>query len=509
MEVHINIDYKQLYEQERIKREALEAEVLKMKLHVQKLSQMIFGSKSERFIANPAQLSLDMLVDTAAPSTKLGTAKKVEYISTPKHSKRSLDELSTYLKDLPRVYEVRKPDNLPAGAIKIGEQQHEVLEITPAKAYVKVIVLQAYKLADGKNQSIIMAPPTPARPLPKCIAGASLLAQILVDKFCDHLPIIRQVKRFERDGVFIPYNTILDWAGKAADLLEVLLEPLKKLILASGYMHVDETGLKVLLGKESTNKQHKHIHGGYLWCYNSSVEKLVLFDYRPGRGQEHTHPILKDFKGIIQTDGWQVYQNVATKSEDITQICCLAHARRKFKESLPYDNDRATYALGKFKQLYDIERRCKEENCTVDAIKDRRQRESVPILNELHTWMVEQYKLLLPSAPLSMAIGYSLKHWERLCFYTTDGKLKPDNNPVENSIRPAALGRKNFLFAGSNRGAQRIAIIYSLVGTCKMQGVNPLEWLTDVLGRINEHPINKIHELLPHNWIKNQTELTA
>ena len=281
---------------------------------------MIFGSKSERFIDNPAQLALDMQIDNAAPSTKLGSAKKVEYISTPKHSKRSLDELGTYLKDLPRIYEVRRPENLPADAIKIGEQQHEVLEITPAKAYVKVIVLEAYKVADGKNDPIIVTPPTPNRPLAKCIAGATVLAQILIDKFCDHLPMFRQVKRFERDGVLIPYNTILDWAGKTADLLGVLMEPLKKMILASGYMHVDETGLKVLLGKQSTNKNHKHIHGGYLWCYNSSREKLVFFNYRAGRGEEHTHPILKDFKGVIQTDGWQVYKNVAEKNQDIIQM---------------------------------------------------------------------------------------------------------------------------------------------------------------------------------------------
>lgn len=509
MQVHINIDYKQLYEQERIKREALEAEVLKMKLHVQKLSQMIFGSKSERFIDNPGQLALHMQIDAAAPSTKLGSAKKVEYVSTPKHGKRSLDELGAYLKDLPRVYEVRKPDNVPADAIKIGEQQHEVLEITPAKAYVKVIVLQTYKIPDADNGSIILATPTPSRPLPKCIAGATVLAQILVDKFCDHLPAMRQVKRFERDGVFIPYNTILDWAGKAIDLLGVLIEPLKKMILASGYMHVDETGLKVLLGKENTNKNHKHIHGGYLWCYNSSREKLVFFDYRAGRGEQDTHPILKDFKGVIQTDGWQVYKNVAEKSQDIIQICCLAHARRKFKESLPYDKGRATYALEQFKLLYDIERRCRDENLSDEQIKERRQQESVPILNGLHAWMTNQYKSLLPSSPLSMAIGYSLKHWERLCYYTTNGKLQPDNNAVENSIRPAALGRKNYLFAGSNKGAERIAIIYSLLGTCKMNGVNPLEWLTDVLDRINEHPINKIHDLLPQNWIKNQTARTA
>jgi transposase len=139
---------------------------------------------------------------------------------------------------------------------------------------------------------------------------------------------------------------------------------------------------------------------------------------------------------------------------------------------------------------------------TEEQIKVRRQQESVPLLEELHAWMKNQYQLLLPSAPMSEAIGYCLKHWERLCYYTQDGKLQPDNNAVENSIRPVALGRKNCLFAGSAKGAERITIIYSLTGTCRMNGINPIDWLTVIFSRINVHPINRIHELLPHNWIK-------
>lgn len=486
----------------------LEAEVLKMKMQVQKFSQMIFGSKGERFIANPAQLSLDMAVDIAGASTKLSDVKKVEYISTPKPA-RSLDQMGGYLEGLPRIVEVREPKNLPENAVKIGEQQHEILEITPAKVHVKVIITPTYKFTGEQGQTVIVSEPAPSRPLPKCVAGPGLLAQVLVDKFCDHLPVARQVRRFERDGLSIPYNTLLDWGGKSIDLISCVYDSLKKHILASPYIHVDETGLKVLLGKESTNKKNKHIHSGYLWCYNSSREKLVFFDYQSGRGEQHTHGILKDYKGIIQTDGWQVYENVAKKNKDIIQICCLAHARRKYKDAEPYDKDRSAFALGKFKALYDVERDCKEKNLTDEQIKKRRQQESVPILNQLHEWMVAQYKLLLPSAPMSQAIGYSLRHWERLCYYTTDGVLQPDNNPVENSLRPVALGRKNFLFAGSDKGAQRIAIIYSLLGTCKMNNINPYEWLKDVFERINDHPINKISQLLPHNWKKNQLETTA
>lgn len=504
MEVLINTDFKQLYLQERAQRMELEAEMVKMKMQIQKFSQMIFGSKSERFIANPAQLSLDMSVDTTAPATKLSEVKKVQYVSTTKPQARSLDQMGGYLQGLPRIVEVREPKSLPQGAVKIGEQQHEILEITPAKVHVKVIITPTYKFVGEAGQTVIVSEPAPSRPLPKCVAGPGLLAQILADKFCDHLPVARQVGRFERDGVNIPYNTLLDWSAKSIDLISVLYDCLKKHILACGYIHVDETGLKVLTGKHGSSKKNKHIHSGYLWCYNSSRDKLVFFDYQAGRGEQHTHDILKDYKGIIQTDGWQVYENVAEKNKDIIQICCLAHARRKYKDAEPYDKDRSAYALGRFKALYDIERQCKEKGLTDEQIKERRQQESVPILGELHEWMVREYKLLLPSAPMSQAIGYSLRHWERLCYYTTDGMLQPDNNPVENSLRPVSLGRKNFLFAGSEKGAQRIAIIYSLIGTCKMNQVNPYEWLKDVMERINDHPINRISELLPHNWKKNQ-----
>lgn len=261
--------------------------------------------------------------------------------------------------------------------------------------YVKVIVTPTYKITANADQTVFVSEPAPSRPLAKCVAGPSVLAQILVDKFCDHiLPVARQVRRFERDGLTIPYNTLLDWGGKSIDLITVVYDALKKQILASPYIHVDETGLKVLLGKESKGKKNKHIHSGFLWCYHSSRDKLVFFDYRSGRGEEHTHEILKDYKGIIQTDCWQVYKNVADKNKDITQICYLAHARRKYKDAEPYDKERSEYALGKFKALYDIERECKEKNLTEEEIKSKRQKESVSILHELHEWMVAQYKLL-------------------------------------------------------------------------------------------------------------------
>lgn len=492
--------FKILWEQEKKEKELLKLEVMKLQLQLHKLTQIVFGGKSERFVPNPAQLTLGIEAQAAAPVCNIAQAKKIEYVKTAAPKKRDLPELGAYMQYLDRVYETREPDNLPEGAIKIGEEQHEILEQTPGKTFVRVIVIPKYKIASAaeSDKPEFIAAPTPERPLFKCVAGSSLLAHLVVDKFCDHMPLFRQQKKYERNGVSIPYNTIIDWTGRTVDLISVVGKALLQEIIQSSYIHVDETGMPVLLGKQTGNT--KKIHDGYLWCYNDSIKKLVYFDYQPGRGQKHTMNILKDFTGIIQTDGWHVYEGVAAKQNNITQICCMAHARRKFVEAMPYDKENAEYALTKFNALYEIERRCKKDALSFEQITQVRQREAVPILNELHEWMLATYKSLLPSSHITSAIGYSLERWNRLCHYTKDGMLNPDNNPVERSIRPIAVGRKNYLFAGSHKGAERLAMMYSLMGTCKLNNINPYEWLKDVLDKINGWPINKVSELLPHKW---------
>ena len=510
MQPATSLDFQSLYilcekgqkdnEELRKNNEELKGEVLKLQQYLQKALQVAYGGKSERFIPNPGQLVLDITAETPAPSSDLSKAKKIEYTRSGESKKRELPELQTYMQYLPHEYETIEPDNIPEGAQKIGEDRHESMEYIAGRIIIKVTIIPKYKLPveDGSENTKIISAPAPQRPIAKCLAGASFLAQILVDKFCDHLPLHRQYKRYERNGVTIPYNTFVDWSGKAIELLYVLGNALLKEIIESSYIHVDETGLKVLLGKEGT--KDKKIHGGYLWCYNNSIKKLVYFDYQPGRGQKDTIGILQNFKGIIQTDGWKVYEGVVAKHNDITHICCLAHARREFHDSKSFDKELAEYALTKFHRLYEIERNCKAQQLSYDEIKNVRQSEAIPVLNELHEWMIDHYKSLLPSSPIRKAIEYSLKRWERLCYYTKDGKLNPDNNPVERSIRSVAIGRKNFMFAGSNKGAERLAMIYSLLGTCKINDVNPYEWLKDVLDKINSWPINRISELLPHNW---------
>lgn len=235
--------------------------------------------------------------------------------------------------------------------------------------------------------------------------------------------------------------------------------------------------------------------------YQNSIDKIVFFDYQEGRGREGPLEILKNFKGYLQTDGYGVY-DIFDKQNEITLIHCMAHARRMFNEALQNDESRAAYAMQEIQKLYAIERNCKEQNLSVDKIKTVRQQQSLPILTALDEWMKDQYMQVTPKSTIAKALAYSIERWERLSKYTENGMLNIDNNPVENSIRPVALGRKNYLFAGSHEAARRSGMLYSLLGTCKMHSIEPYTWLKGVLQRIAEHPINKVHELLPHRWSK-------
>ncbi len=306
------------------------------------------------------------------------------------------------------------------------------------------------------------------------------------------------MQRFERAGVRIDYSTLTDWLSATCRLIYPLYQALKSEVLRSGYLHADETPIKVL-----DNEKKGKTHRGYFWVYNNSPCKLVFFDYQEGRGESGPQGILKEYKGYLQTDGYQVY-DAFDKREEITLLHCMAHARRYFTEAVGNDADRANYALERFQHLYAIERSCKEKSLTFEQRKETRIEDAIPILEELGKWMKEQYIQTLPKSPIGKAMAYSIERWDKLCLYTTHGMLNIDNNPVENSIRPVAIGRKNYLFCGSHEAAKRTAILYSLLGTCKMHGVNPFYWLKDILERIPSYPIKNIKELLPHTWAQSQ-----
>ncbi|MGH2563151.1 MAG: IS66 family transposase [Ginsengibacter sp.] len=483
------IDYKALYEQQQLT-------IIQLRHELEQLKRMIFATRSERFQPADAfstqQLSLGLSVDQQAEAPAV-QSQKISYtriINTPENIRVNAPVRNPLPAHLERREIILEPEQTE-GLRKIGDEVTEELEYAPGKLFVNRYVRPKYVNAD--NTGILIASMV-NRPLPKAIAGPGLLTQIVIDKYIDHLPLHRQQERFKREGVNIPYSTITDWVSATCTLITPLYDTLKKQVLASDYLHADETPIKVL-DKDKKGETHR----GFFWVYHNSLADLVLFDYQPGRGREGPAEMLKDFKGHLQTDGYAAY-NIFDKNKDVTLLHCMAHARRKFFEAHDNDAVRADYALKQIQLLYAVEQKVKEEQLTGFQTRQLRQEKSVPILESLGSWMKQAYTEVLPRSVIGKALGYSIARWDRLSLYATDGKLNIDNNPVENAIRPVAIGRKNYLFAGSHEAAQRSAMLYSLLGTCKLYDINPFIWLRDVLSRIGTYPVNKVHELLPHNW---------
>jgi transposase len=494
-----HIDYKALYEQAELK-------IASLAFELDKLKKMIFGSKQERFVAADnnqlsPQLSLDLDLETIK-ACKITDASKVSYIRTKTELTENKPKAHPGRMKLPehlrREVILVQPATDVTGLKKIGDEVSEVLDYIPAELYVKQYIRPKYVQPLSEVSSTVITPSLPGRIMEKCMAGEGLLAQIVVDKYVDHLPLHRQMQRFARVGVNIAQSTINDWVKAVLSHIAALYEAHKKIVLACGYLHADETPLKVLdESKKGTT------HQGYYWVYHNSKDKLVLFDYRKGRGREGPDDVLKDYKGYLQTDGYAAYEEF-DKRAGITLIHCMAHARRKFNEALENDKARAEYALNMFQKLYAIERRIKDEQLSAEAILQLRQQEAVPILKQLKDWMTEEYVKVLPKSPIGHAIAYSLPRWNKLSSYASDPILNIDNNPVENAIRPVAIGRKNYLFAGSHDAAHRAAMVYSLFATCRLHNINPYDWLKDILDRMHLYSTTNIGDLLPQNWKKQE-----
>lgn len=467
---------------------------IQLKEELDQLKRLIFGSRHERFVpATPeGQLALGLTVETKQADAVVAI-QTIEY--TRKQKNGTSEKVQTgrmkLPADLPREKIIIEPTQDVSGMKKIGEEITEELERIPGKLFVKQYIRPKYAKPHGEG---VVIAELPSRPIEKGIAGPGLLAQIVIDKYTDHLPIHRQVQRFEREGIKLPSSTLTDWISATCALLDPLYEVLRKEVLGEDYLQVDETPIKVLdKNKKGTT------HRGYHWVYRSPTKRLVMFDYREGRGREGPQECLKKFKGYLQTDGYAVYEDFGN-TPGITLLACMAHARRKFDEAKDNDLTRAEYVLTQMQKLYAIERYVKAQGLSVEGIVEIRQAQSVPILIHLKEWMLENYKVVLPKSTIGNALHYSLQRWDKLMRYTTDGRLEIDNNLVENAIRPVAIGRKNYLFAGSHNGAHRAAMLYSFLGTCKINEVNPFEWLRDVLSKIQDHKITNLHELLPTHW---------
>lgn len=480
--------------------------ILSLEHQVAYLQRRIWGKSSERFIKeDPQQRRLDFDGLELLPEEKEQARLAEEEITRYKTRTAMVKEKSKPVRkpipeNIPRVDEHIYPKNInPEEWIELEPEITEVLEHKPEEFFVRRIIRHKYIARDKSSQmeSTIITAILPSLPIAKSYAGASLLAELMVNKYVNHLPFHRQIQMFKQLGVILPATTINDWFSQTADLLRPLYYRLKEIVLSSDYIQVDESTLPIV-----NEEKHKTVKG-YIWMVRSVMLNLVFFHYDQGsRAQKVVIPLLKDFHGALQTDGYEVYKKYEDK-KGVLPLGCWAHARRKFEEALKEDKARAEYALAQIGMLYDVERRADEENLSFEERSDLRCRLSYPIMVAFEKWLVNEYPKVLPKGRMGKAIKYTYEIYHRLTRYHLDGKYRIDNNLAENSIRPLALGRKNYLFCGNDDAAENAAVIYSLMGCCKAGEVNFREWLVYVLKNIHTYDKDyskDLAELLPHNW---------
>lgn len=377
---------------------------------------------------------------------------------------------------------------------KIGEEISEQLEVIPAKFFVKKHIRFKYACKHG---CCVKVAPMPKQPIPKGIPGPGLLAEVIVNKYQDSLPLYRQSKRFERYGIAIAESTLCDWTSQSAQLLKPLIELMRDDMLKESHLYGDDTTVPVLAsGKTKT---------GRLWAYVSDKDNTfpcTIYDYSPTRAQTWPQKFLSGFKGYLQADAYHGF-NIIYKSGDVTEIGCMAHTRRKFYDitvELKSTDSLAHQALDLIDGIYDIEDKCRNMHYTRRYYF--RKKHLRKLYRKLHRWLVRKQKIILPKTPTSRAINYALNHWRALQNVFADGRLEIDNNTAERAMRIVAIGRKNWMFAGSDQGGHNAAIFYSLLESAKQNGLNTFEYLSDVFAKIPNTPNEELFRLLPYHYKK-------
>ena len=335
------------------------------------------------------------------------------------------------------------------------------------------------------------------QPIEKGLAGPGLLAQVITSKYGDHQPLYRQEHILSRSGAHVPRSTTCGWMAACAQLVRPLVSRMRALVLASKYINTDDTPVPVL------DPQRGKTRTGRIWVYAGDKQHpYTVFDYTPTRHRDGPTRFFGSYAGYIQADAYGGYDHLfkpnGSGAPAPIEVGCWAHARRKFVEAEKSDSLRAHGAAAMIRVLYEIEKEGRELDATA-RLALRRER-SVPQLNQFHAWLEAQQSEVLPKSPLGEAIGYARSNWTALTRYTEDGDLSIDNNAAENALRPVALGRKNWLFAGSNEGGRTGATLMTLVASCKRHGLDPFAYLRDLLTRLPATPIHQLDEFLPDDW---------
>ena len=479
-----------------------DTEIEHLKLLIAKLRRMQFGRKSEKLDRQIEQLELrlDELETSRAENAAASPAPVAGVPDAQDSAKDAAKPVRRLPEHLPRETRriLPKQQACPdcGGALKhLGEDISELLEYVPAS--FKVIRQVRVKLACTGCDTIVQAE-APSRPIARGLAGPGLLAHVLVSKYCDHLPLYRQEQMYAREGVELDRSTMADWVGGTSALLAPLVEELRRHVMTAAKLHADDTPVPVLAPGNGKTKT------GRLWTYvrddrpaGDSTPAAVWFAYTPDRKGEHPQTHLNHFSGTLQADGYAGFDRIY-ETGHIQEAACWAHVRRKFYDlHVAHKSVVAAEAIERIGALYAIEKEIRGH--PAQARLEIRNARARPLLASLKQWLEETLGKLSRKSDTALAVRYALGRWEALLRYVDDGRLEIDNNAAERALRAVALGRKNYLFAGSDRGGESAAAIYSLIGTAKLNGINPEFYLRNVLSRIADHPINRIEELLPWN----------
>lgn len=471
------------------------ARIEHLKLMVEKFRHMMFGRKSEKLVLKLEQMEFELEEDE---TTQAEAEALSERVSPPKEPKPR-SERKPLPEHLKREEKVHKPDtdycpDCGGGLRHFGDDVSEQLEYVPES--FKVLRHVRPKFACTGCDRVVEAP-APSRPIERGLAAPSLLAHVIVSKYADHLPLFRQSEIYARQGVEISRSTMAGWVGAASDLLGPLVDAIGKHVFAGRKLHADDTPMPVLAPGNGKTKT------GRLWTYvrddrpaGEQAAPAVWFAYSEDRRGEHPRQHLKNFTGALQADAYAGFHHLY--GNHIYEAACWAHARRKFHDiHLAHASPTTTEALARIGALYAVEDEIRGK--PVDVRLSVRQSRARPLLDELRKWMEKALRSLSSKSETAAAIRYALSRWRALTRYTDDGLLEIDNSAAERALRAVALGRKNFLFAGSDHGGERAAAMYTLIGSAKLNGIDPELYLRTVLAQIADHPISQIQDLLPWN----------
>lgn len=490
--------------------DSLQSRIKELTAQVAWLNRQLFGRKSEKLpIIDPSQLDLfaGMLPENAQQITDARDAA-VERIVKTKEERRQERKNRIMMEDLPVLEQViLTPDNLDRNLYKkIGQEVTRIVEHKPGQLYIKEIIREKWGLKDNtsvapKGLSGVLIAPMPMLPIYKGIAGASLLSEILLQKYEYHMPYYRQIKQYTHLGMKgLTESTVDGWFKKTMELLKPLYEVLRQEVMKADYVQADETTTPVI--DKQTHKAAKE----YLWMVRAVMERLVLFHYDQGSRAGAVIESLAnryDFKGFLQCDGFAGYETAFKTNPDVRLVNCMVHIRRHFEQALDENRPMAEHALGEIQQLYRIEHMCDDANLSFDERKAKRQELSKPIMEAMKLWMETEGVKYSERSQIGKAITYAYTRWDNMMRYLDDGRLLLDNNLAENEIRPVTLGRKNYLFCGNHEAAGNMAVVCSLLATCRNHDINPRDYLNDIISQMPYHTKasrEELIQLLPHQW---------